>query len=289
METPLGRLRIGQLARAVGVDPPTIRTWESRYGVPAPDRTDGGHRLYPSGEVEKVTAMRRLIEAGYRASEAARTVSGAAEGSSAGAPPISREHLTALLTEGDLASLEILDRVAARMSLENVIADVVSPVMREVGERWASGAISVAEEHAASALVSSWLGSHLRSMPPPLRPGPIAMATPRGERHELGLTMASIFLRRQGVPVLYLGADVPADDLVDMVHERDVRAVCLAVSTEHGRDGLEDAVAALGEAAPEVPVAVGGALMDSIKPPAPAERLPSDYRVATSALLDLVA
>ena len=74
MEDSQGRLRIGQLAGVVGVDAPTIRTWENRYGVPAPDRTVGGHRLYPASEVDKVRAMRRFIQAGYRASEAARMV-----------------------------------------------------------------------------------------------------------------------------------------------------------------------------------------------------------------------
>jgi MerR family transcriptional regulator, light-induced transcriptional regulator len=276
MEDMTGRLRIGQLAAAVGVDAPTIRTWESRYGVPRPHRTSGGHRLYPAAEVDKVRAMRRLIDAGYRASEAARVASSTLEGPREPALPTSRHDIGSLLTEGDLAALEMLDRLATQTSLEDVITDFVSPVMREVGERWASGAISVAEEHAASALVSSWLGSQLRSMPPPLRQGPIAMATPQG-------------VRRQGVPVLHLGADVPADDLVDMVHERDAKAVCLAVSTEHGRAGLEDAVGTLAENAAGVPVAVGGALVESVDPPSPAVRLPSDYASAASRLLELVA
>ncbi len=267
------------------MDPATLRTWESRYGVPSPERTQGGQRRYAPGQVEKVTAMRRLLDAGYRASEAARVVSATWPGPEYGGLPDSREDVASLLTEGDLGALAVLDRLAASSTIEDVVTDFVSPIMREVGERWSRGQLTVAEEHAASALVSSWLGAQLRALPPPLRGGLVATATPEGERHELGLLMLSLFVRRQGTRVLHLGSDVPTEDLVTLISQRQPAFLCLAVSTERAREGLDRAAAALAEAVPGMTIGVGGPWFAKHPAPEGTILLPDDYRAAAAEVL----
>lgn len=47
-------LSIGELARRTGVPAGTLRSWESRYGVPDPGRAHSGHRRYSAADVDLV-------------------------------------------------------------------------------------------------------------------------------------------------------------------------------------------------------------------------------------------
>lgn len=284
-------LRIGQLAEATGVDATVLRTWEARYGVPVPERTEGGQRRYPQREVERMRAMRSMVDSGYRASEAARMVTATLprEGGAPQAPNLdrARDDLTSRLVAGDMGAIAVLDRLVAALPVEDVIEDVVVPIMREVGDRWADGRITVAEEHAATWLVSSWVGSQVRSMPPPLHKGLIVTAAPQGERHELGLELLGLLLRRQGIAVLHLGSDLPPDDLAAMAKVKGATCICLSASTREANRGLLATIEAIAALKPPIPVGVGGA-MAAISPlPLPAFALPHDMRAAAQRLLSL--
>src|SRR3954454_2390083 len=64
--------QIGPFSRRVGVSADVLRAWERRYGLPRPARTSDGRRLYSHTDAQLVTAMRRAIERGLPAAEAAR-------------------------------------------------------------------------------------------------------------------------------------------------------------------------------------------------------------------------
>src|SRR3954466_6943757 len=72
MTADTGALRIGEFARRVGVSPELLRAWERRYGLLQPIRSDGGFRLYTSGDAERVARMKNALDEGLSASEAAR-------------------------------------------------------------------------------------------------------------------------------------------------------------------------------------------------------------------------
>src|SRR5947209_29595 len=65
-------LRIGEFARRVGVTAEVLRAWERRYGLLQPVRSPGGFRLYTSEDAERVARMRRSLDEGLSAAEAAR-------------------------------------------------------------------------------------------------------------------------------------------------------------------------------------------------------------------------
>jgi DNA-binding transcriptional MerR regulator len=53
----------------------TIRTWETRYGLVVPNRSDGGQRLYSREQVEQLRFVREHVTAGRRPAEAHRLLS----------------------------------------------------------------------------------------------------------------------------------------------------------------------------------------------------------------------
>src|SRR5215216_5753274 len=68
-------LRIGELSRRSGVSPELLRAWERRYGLLRPARSEGGLRLYSTGDLERVREMRRHMGQGLAAREAAALAS----------------------------------------------------------------------------------------------------------------------------------------------------------------------------------------------------------------------
>ena len=212
-------LRIGELSRRHDVSPDLLRVWERRYGLLKPERSTGGFRLYTAEDDERVRAMRRNLAQGYSAAVAARMALEAPT-----TPPVADRDAVLAAARGELgAELEafrdleaqaVLDRLLATFSVETVLRDVVLPFLRELGDRWEDGSLTVAQEHFASAVLRGRLMGLARCFD--VGSGPRAiLACPSGEQHELGLLCFGIGLREHGWRITYLGADTPIDTLRD--------------------------------------------------------------------------
>ncbi len=230
------RLRIGELSRRTGVRADTLRAWERRYGLLRPERTEGGFRLYGSADEARVRAMRARIEAGVSAAEAARlTVSSAPAAEAAGDGVTEGEPLTAsadalrvaLEAFDDSGANAVLDEALSRVTLETVAEGVVLPTMRQIGNRWESGEISVAQEHFATGVIRGRLLSVARNWG--AGTGPLALlACPPGESHDLGLISFGLVLHSRGWRITYLGPDTPIDTVSQAVGDLHPDAIVLA-------------------------------------------------------------
>jgi DNA-binding transcriptional MerR regulator len=228
------RLRIGELARRTQVTPDALRAWERRYGLLRPERSDGGYRIYTATDEDRVRAMVRHLEAGVPAGEAARLVLEGAEPADAGVAPLlpglSAELRRALDRFDDAGTQAALDTLVARLSFEAVARDAILPYLRELGERWERGEASVAQEHFASVLLRGRLLALARGWD--RGPGPRALlACAPGERHDLGLIVFGLALRRHGWRITHLGADTPLDTVATAVQELSPAAVVLVTLT----------------------------------------------------------
>jgi DNA-binding transcriptional MerR regulator len=217
-----GVLRIGQLAKRTGVSPELLRAWEQRYGLLQPTRTAGGFRLYSADDEARVRRMQSLVSGGLAAAQAAhvvlsdgepapRTVSGSATTLEDAAG-----NLTASLDRLDeQAANTALDRLFAAYTVETVLRDVVLPYLHRLGERWEAGEVSVAQEHFASNLIRGRLLGLAHGWGQGQGPVAILACVP-GERHELGLLVFGVALRRRGWRITYLGTDSPIDAVADI-------------------------------------------------------------------------
>lgn len=132
--------------------------------------------------------------------------------------------------ERDAAVDVVLDEVARGTDAQDILLDVLQPVQVEIGRLWEQGRASVAHEHLCTAvtqLCMSMLWPRLNDGAG--RPDRTVVATSvGGEAHEIGIRIVADLLRRDGWRTFYLGADVPASDVVAMLLEQ--RADVLAVS-----------------------------------------------------------
>jgi MerR family transcriptional regulator, light-induced transcriptional regulator len=263
---------IKQAARLTGVTESSLRAWERRYGVVAPRRTESGYRLYDPASLETVSRMRDLVAAGWPTAEAARAVQGRA------GTPVSQEEAQAVharpgeagpaaYREQFLASAALMDAAGTEESLdrgwslgsfEHVVDSWLFPALEALGEGWARGDIDVAGEHAASHAVHRRLAAAFEAAGSRSRGHSVVVGLPPGSRHELGALAFATALRRRGLDVLYLGADVPVSSWQASVRRHAARAAVLSVVMPEDRPQAVAVAERLQAADPDLVVAAGG-------------------------------
>jgi MerR family transcriptional regulator, light-induced transcriptional regulator len=259
-------LRIGELSKRSGVSPELLRAWERRYGLLEPRRSAGGLRLYGLDDLERVRRMRQHLSDGLAAAEAAALArSPAAERGIAPSPGAGRfaaarrELADALLEFDEPRAQSVLDGVLAAGTTETLLTEVVLPYLRELGERWDRGELSVAEEHFASSVIRGRLLGLARGWGRGL--GPLALlACLPGEHHELGLIAFGLALRGRGLRVAYLGADTPVGTILESARSLQPAVVVVAAVTEAR---LIPVVAELHELASSQLLVIGGSAADT--------------------------
>lgn len=279
---------IKQAATRTGVPVELLRAWERRYGIVQPERTASGYRLYDDVALDRIRTMRRLVGEGWAPSVAAAAVlrgdapagsgSGAAaelgihssedsgdrtepsaEPALADAPSLIEAFVTAAAAL-DTPRLEaVLDRMLAAGSFELVTDRLLLPALVALGNSWAGGRIGVAEEHAASHAILRRLAAAFQAAG---RPTPASGATvvglPPGCRHELAALAFAVAARRAGLPILYLGPDLPVEDWAAAARNVAARAAVVGAPTDDDVEAAARVAAAIRVAAPGIVVAFGG-------------------------------
>jgi DNA-binding transcriptional MerR regulator len=277
---------IKAVSQATGLSIETLRAWERRYGIVAPDRDPNGRRSYRPEDVIRLRKLREATERGHTISKLAR---------------FSDAELSELLTEPQLNGAkhaasqsfaqqilaaadnyrpddcdQVLSMALALLPLSEVVNEVLSPVLLEVGERWHDGRFSVAQERLVTASVRKQVGSVVDTYNK-IANGPLIMLTTlSGERHELGILLCALLASAKGLRCQYLGPDLPAGDIAVFAERVGAAAVTLSlVST----DNLAGSVEQLHEVArltpPNIEIWVGGLATQELR----IERLPARCRV----------
>ncbi len=230
-------LNIAALTQRTGVPSDTIRKWEQRYGVLHPVRTAGGQRRYSEIDVQRVEWLKERIHEGYRIGEAAALLG---EGDHvARTVGELRSAIVAATIANDVDALgHLIDQTLALSTLDESFLEVLTPALVEVGDRWASGTVSVAQEHLASAMVRAALHKLLSDQRADVR-GTAVLACAPGEHHEIGLLMLAVMLRSDGWRVVYLGADTPCADAVALSDRLDATVICFSAASTESAQALD--------------------------------------------------
>ena len=241
---------IKHAARLTRVSEASLRAWERRYGVVVPVRNESGYRLYDESALAAISTLRRLIDDGWSASAAAAAVlSGdipAVPDQPAGGevatgvdPPNAATYLQRFVVSAarmNTAGMEdSLDGGFALGSFEHVVDAWLFPTLEALGEGWARGEIDVAGEHAASHAVHRRLSAAFDAAGSRSRGPAVVVGLPAGSQHELGALAFATAIRRRGLDVLYLGANVPVSSWETAARSHSARAAVLAVVTPDDR------------------------------------------------------
>lgn len=278
--------RIKTVATLTGVTPTTLRAWERRYDVVDPERTEGGYRVYSESDVARLSRIKILVDKGFKVGEAVNLI----RRSTGGAAPIAlsatelgeiRESLRGALLDFDRrAAGQVYHRVAT-LPTEEQVERVLLPLLSDIGLLWANGECTIAQEHFCSAFVRERMVGILELLSAGVEEGPEAVcAGLPGERHEFGLLAAAVHLAMRGWQILYLGMDVPVDELGGVLERRRPALLCTSLVLPRSATECLTLAAALRAVAPEgTTIVMGGPGIADELPSALAERVHMVRRV----------
>jgi len=237
------------VSQMTGLSVHVIRAWEKRYNVVEPDRTDTNRRLYSEEDIEKLRLLNDASHLGHNiGSLAALSLSElknllAKERSNLPETKVGLNSFSSINTveeiltecietvkDYDAKKLEsILLNASAKLTQPVLIEEVVIPLVYKIGDMWHEGEIRVANEHLASSVIRSFLFNLLESYPSNNSAPVLISATPRGQEHELGALIAGVVAAASGWKVVYLGANLPAEEVGAVVSYLNAKVVAISL------------------------------------------------------------
>lgn len=257
-------MRIGEISRRTGVNPDVLRAWERRYRLLRPRRTPGGTRLYSATDETRVRLMQRYIADGLPPAQAAEMVTAARLTVRPGqAAAVTPAEVAAAHAEMH-ASLDRFDETSAQRALERlfgaysplaVVRDVMMPYLAEIGDRWAEGHVSVAQEHFASNFLHARLLAFARGWDRGLGPRAVVACAP-DEQHTFGLIAFGVALHHFGWRITYLGANTGVAMIAEAATHVEPDLVVVTAALPERLVPILDELRVLGE---RWPTAIAGA------------------------------
>ena len=237
------------VSQMTGLSVHIIRAWEKRYNVVEPDRTDTNRRLYSEEDIEKLRLLNDAIHQGHNIGSVANlslselkilmlkeTISSPAlndtlssVNSGKAVDDIFQECIDAIKNY-DAKKLEsILINASSKLTQPVLIEELIVPLVYQIGELWHSGEIRVANEHLASSTIRGFLFNLLESYSFGDSAPTLISATPRGQEHELGALIVGVVAASSGWKVVYLGANLPAEEIGAVVSHLHAKVVALSI------------------------------------------------------------
>ena len=262
---------ITAMSRLSGVKPETIRSWERRYAVVEPTRDANGRRLYSDADVRRVKLLAELARAGHSIGDLAKLPDTAlallrgdtARESDSRANGLARD-LEDAVDQDDFQRFEMLVGSAlTNMPPLAAVERVLAPVLVGIGARWEAGKIGPADEHAYSQIVKRHLTTATALLSHSADGPSLIASTLSGEQHEIGALMSAFLAASTRCKCLYLGPNLPAEEIVAAAHKVEAAMIALSLVRAPAAAAISAELAKIDRAAPpsvRIVVGVGGAV-----------------------------
>jgi len=235
-------------AQRTGLSPHVIRIWERRYEAIKPQRTASKRRLYGETDIDRLILLRRATETGHAIGQIAhledetlhQLIDAECDNDAPATSPATRLETRAhLCIDRCLTAIRNLDanafedelrRTALLYPHQQLITEIIGPLMQRVGQLWHEGNLCIASEHLATAVIRSFVDG-IRSALRVADDAPLLLvATPRGQMHELGALFAATMATTEGWRAVYLGRNIAAADIAATALLKEAKAVVLSIA-----------------------------------------------------------
>jgi excisionase family DNA binding protein len=215
-----------EVARLCRVSDATVKRWEEA-GLLKSERTNGGHRRF---RAEEVARFQREQGLGLKQTHGDESVISAIIRRRKKTSTSSLFHSLLAGCEEESADLLIKAHLNGK-PLTKIFDDLISPAMRQIGDLWFRGEISVAQEHLATRTAHSAIYKLRNSLPVPQMTGELAFCCAvEGDFHELPTHLAQITIESQGWEVMNFGANTPFYSLAEEILCHSPEAVCISAT-----------------------------------------------------------
>ncbi|WP_079509583.1 MerR family transcriptional regulator [Mesobacillus jeotgali] len=271
MGSSAGKYNIKAVSTMLGIQPGTLRAWERRYQMIAPVRNESGHRLYSEEHLKVLRWLISKVDQGFTISQAVSLLENSGHFREQADSTkkdklneIGEELLDALMEFNSSKAHELINYAFNLFTIDKTVIDLLGPILIKVGDLWEEGSITTAHEHFATSFLRSRIEGLSSSFPhSSFLPRAIAVCGP-GERHELGLLMYTMFLRRKGFEVVFLGTSLAENDLEVVLDKIEPKFLFLSCTLEENRKATLDLMEILNRNYPNLHVGIGGIAIDSM-------------------------
>ena len=293
------RYNIKAVVRQTQVNVSTVRAWEQRYGLPLPQRSEHGHRLYSPRDVAIIQWLKQCTDSGLAIRQAVEMLRAAEDGLDGGPRPseaaapavfsvsqVSGRLLEDLLRPNLAHAHQLVNQICAMLPSEQVVMEVFAPLLRETEGRYMCDEICVADEHLVANFVRHRLLALLQTHAPFAHKTRVVCGCGPGEQHELGMLMFALLLAERGWEVVYLGQSVSTEHLGHCLERMAPALICMSVSLAEHLPGLID-ISTIVESLDrdDLVLAIGGRVFDrypELVPRMPGVFLGNDLRQAVA-------
>ena len=233
---------IKTVSRLTGVNSATIRSWERRYGLIAPARDTNGRRTYSEDDICNLRMISELVRAGHPIGEIAPMTTELLQDLQEQADatkrfgrrnPVFDRLMTAVATKDADRFRLVLGKALSTFEPLEAVQEVIAPALREIGDRWERGEVSIGQEHALSAITKQLLFASVNSINWHSNGPSVVIATPATELHEFGSLLAYYLASSYGAKCTYLGPNLPAEELAEAASMVNTDVVALSVIHPH--------------------------------------------------------
>jgi DNA-binding transcriptional MerR regulator len=217
---------IRDLENLSGIKAHTIRIWEKRYNLLAPERTSTNIRTYSLASLQKLLNITLLYNSGYKISKIARipetelpvavrelVAKNSTKNHAINAFKLSMINFDLALFQNTYNSL-LQDR-----SFRDIFWEIFVPLLNELGLLWQTDTISPSHEHFITNLIKQKIYTStekIQAVEPTKTDKVFVLFLPENEIHEIGLLFANYELLLRGYKTIYLGQTMPLDSLTDL-------------------------------------------------------------------------
>jgi DNA-binding transcriptional MerR regulator len=256
-----------------GIKAHTIRAWEQRYSFLKPQRTQTNIRYYNDQELRMLLNIALLTKYGYKISHIDRMDEEDVKKSilSLSTAEAQQERMVNELIQCmvclDVERFEnTLDNYILAKGIDKAILQIVFPFLDRIGILWVTNHINPAQEHLVTNIIRQKLivgiegvSSHVS------RNKKVLLYLPEGEHHELGLLYVSYLLKKHGVKVFYMGADVPLKDLKFVCGQKEPDYLYTHLTCITGSFHFEKYLAQFQASIPGAPLIISGKISQKYK------------------------
>jgi DNA-binding transcriptional MerR regulator len=257
---------IKDLENLSGIKAHTIRIWEQRYSFLKPKRSNTNIRYYDSDELKVLLNYALLNKYGFKISTIVKmspeSISEKILSLNSLEAQLERqvnELLNAMITLDAVAFEDVIDKFISRHGVEDAISNLIFPFLQRIGILWMTNHVRVAQEHLVSNIVRQKLirGIEEVEVKNDNRKS-VVMFLPDGEYHELGLLYVHYLLKRKGVSIIYLGADVPVEELAYVCQMKQPVCLYTHLTSLPSRFNLEKYLSLINQRITGTPIMISG-------------------------------
>lgn len=263
----MSQYSIRDLEQLSGIKAHTLRIWEQRYNILAPQRTDTNIRFYGDQELKLILNISVLKDHGYKISEIAkfgddelkREVSLLSE-TQLKFPDQINALTIAMIDLNEDAFEEIINSTIGFFGLEKTMVNVIYPFLSKIGVLWLTGSIGPSQEHFISNLIRQKIIVAIDKLPKidTTKAEKIVIFNPEGEYHEIGILFANYIFKSQGKKVIYLGQSLPFEDVKFVVEKQSPDALFTAITSFPSQIDVQFYLNKLSEAFPDIKIYLTG-------------------------------